>query len=422
MAQIIYKIVTGTPNFTASIVPAEAAPQTLYALGEYSFDNIPIGSYVLTVIDSEGCYAIVQVEPTATTTTTTEVPLTTTTTTEEVTTTTTTTEEVIPEITTTTTTVAEETTTTSTTEEQVTTSTTTLIPTIQCAEQGSYTGGESFPYDVDIVLGENLGFVVLDYNAVSVPDKFVISFDGTEVINTGYRGDTNVGSQAVLDACLANRSLPSESIQGLGGGIAYFEKTTATTIANAKVYAPCTGTHWLFVLNCPETILPTRISIQDKALYETTIDCDVVLFADTTYPVTEKGVCWSTGSTPTIADDHVASVDTTLDPFTVTLTPLDPFTLYYCRAYVIINSVVTYSVILGFRTLASSATTTTTDAPTTTTTTTIEPTTTTTTTEEATTTTTTTEEATTTTTTTEEATTTTTTTEEATTTTTTTSP
>lgn len=346
MGQIIYKIVTGIPDFIANIVPEEAAPQILHALGEYSFDNIPAGEYVLTVVDSEGCYAVVPVE---------------------VTTTSTTTEEPVPE-TTTTSTSSGDTTTTSTTTEGITTTTTTLIPTIQCAEEGTYTGGESFPYETDVILGGDLGFVVLDYDAFYVPDKFIVTFDGSGVIDTGYRGQLD--SQPTLDACLAAKSLPSETLQGLGGGSAYFEKLTATTIANVKVYAPCEGTAWSFTLNCPEETLPTRIYITNYTLYDTSIDCDVELFADDTYPVTEKGVCWAVGSIPTILDDKVASGDTTLDPFTVTLTPLLSNVLYYCRAYVTINGITTYSNALALRTLATSTTTTTTEDITTTTTTT----------------------------------------------------
>lgn len=102
MSQIIYEIVTGTPNFTASIVPADSPDQTLAALGVYSFDDLPGNSYTLTVVDSLGCTSVQEVIPITTTTTTTTEPTTTsTTTTEEVTTTSTTTTE---EITTTTTT------------------------------------------------------------------------------------------------------------------------------------------------------------------------------------------------------------------------------------------------------------------------------------------------------------------------------
>lgn len=105
MGQIIYHIISGTSPFTAHVSPdGTIADQVQAETGEYVFDSIPPGYYVLTVTDSLNCQASVNVEidvnlvttyvlefaeylceindPDATTTTsTTEVPTTTTTTT-----------------------------------------------------------------------------------------------------------------------------------------------------------------------------------------------------------------------------------------------------------------------------------------------------------------------------------------------------
>ncbi len=77
----------------------------------------------------------------------------------------------------------------------------------------------------------------------------IVIFDGVEVINTGYRGD--VSYQSALDAELASRSLPPETITAPGSGSTSFNKTTATTTAIVRVYAPLTGTAWSFTLGCP---------------------------------------------------------------------------------------------------------------------------------------------------------------------------
>jgi hypothetical protein len=55
MAQIIYHIVSGTPNFTASILPAALPAQIHNSVGIYSFDDVPADVYVLSVIDANGC-------------------------------------------------------------------------------------------------------------------------------------------------------------------------------------------------------------------------------------------------------------------------------------------------------------------------------------------------------------------------------
>jgi len=55
MAQLIYQINTGTPNFTAHIEPNEAPDQTHSSLGVYTFDDLPVGTYSLLVTDNSLC-------------------------------------------------------------------------------------------------------------------------------------------------------------------------------------------------------------------------------------------------------------------------------------------------------------------------------------------------------------------------------
>jgi hypothetical protein len=118
-----------------------------------------------------------------------------------------------------------------------------------CGSATSYTGGQSFPTEYQVNLGTDTGSVTLDFNANTIPDKFIVVFDGVEVINTGYRGSTSYQSQ--LDAELISRGLPTETIVGTGQGTASFNKTTSTTTATIKVYAPLDQTAWTVTLNCP---------------------------------------------------------------------------------------------------------------------------------------------------------------------------
>jgi hypothetical protein len=123
------------------------------------------------------------------------------------------------------------------------------IPVVPCDSPATYSGGESFPTETTITLGVALGHVVLNYNAYSIPDKYQVIFDGVVVIDTGYRGDAS--EQSGLDAALAAKGLPPETIAGTGIGTDSFEKTTATTTALVRVWAPMSGTSWDFTMNCP---------------------------------------------------------------------------------------------------------------------------------------------------------------------------
>lgn len=118
-----------------------------------------------------------------------------------------------------------------------------------CGVPIPYTGGQTYPTIQVINLGSGTGTVVLDYDAFGIPDKFIVEFDGVEVINTGYRGDS--GYQSFLDASLASYGASPETIMGRPTGSDSFVKSTATTTATVYVYAPISGTAWSFTLQCP---------------------------------------------------------------------------------------------------------------------------------------------------------------------------
>lgn len=123
---------------------------------------------------------------------------------------------------------------------------------IACGVNNSYSGGEAFPSESTVVLGSGLGQVTLNFDAYGIADKFVVIFDGVEVINTGYRGDGS--GQQQLNNALADRGLPPETITAPGSGTVSFNKTTATSTAIVRVYAPLSGTAWQYTLGCPTTV------------------------------------------------------------------------------------------------------------------------------------------------------------------------
>ena len=122
-------------------------------------------------------------------------------------------------------------------------------PVISCGESKVYNGSMNFPYEATVSLGSGTGLVTLNFDAISVPDKFEIWFEGVKVIDTGYRGATS--EQAALDADLTSRGLPTETITAPGNGLASFTKNTSTPTAIVRVYAPLGGTAWSMTLGCP---------------------------------------------------------------------------------------------------------------------------------------------------------------------------
>ena len=124
-----------------------------------------------------------------------------------------------------------------------------LVEQVNCGTESSFTGGQQFPTYLNIHLGTDTGTVTLDFDAIGIPDKFEVWFDGNLVIDTGYRGSTF--RQAELDAALADRGLPPETITAPPSGTATFNKTTATSTAQIRVYAPLNLTAWDIELSCP---------------------------------------------------------------------------------------------------------------------------------------------------------------------------
>ena len=69
------------------------------------------------------------------------------------------------------------------------------------------------------------------------------------------------------------------------------------------------------------------------------------------YPVTERGVCWSTSTSPTLSDSHTAD-GTGTGVFTSSLISLTAETLYYVRAYATNSAGTAYGNEISFTTLA----------------------------------------------------------------------
>ena len=159
-----------------------------------------------------------------------------------------------------------------------TTTTTTTVAVISCGESSSFSGGVSYPITQSITLTSATGTVVLNYNAQSVPDRFIVDWNSSVVIDTGYRGaasyDFGGGNRSAFTSSLTGlidpitlntypdlATYPDDGyprIVGLGLGTTSFVKNLATsTFATIKVYAPMSGTAWSYTMNCPTTTTTT---------------------------------------------------------------------------------------------------------------------------------------------------------------------
>ena len=84
---------------------------------------------------------------------------------------------------------------------------------------------------------------------------------------------------------------------------------------------------------------PVTLSIQTttaKSITTTSAHCGGIITSDGETPVLTKGICWSTSTSPTIADNVIEDVLDS-DTIQVTLTELMVYTRYYYRAFVTSN-------------------------------------------------------------------------------------
>lgn len=118
-----------------------------------------------------------------------------------------------------------------------------------CGNTITYPGGSGFPSSLIVDLGPSTGTITLNCNSGTKASKFIVTFDGVPVINTGYIGSTS--QQGALDTALTGMSLPTETITSPSTRILSFTKSTSTTTALVQVYDPLEGLSWSFSLGCP---------------------------------------------------------------------------------------------------------------------------------------------------------------------------
>ena len=165
-----------------------------------------------------------------------------------------------------------------------------LVTPIACGEQVTFNGTFGI-FFVDIAVGTDIGIVTLNYEAISVPDRFQISYDGNLEEDSLYVGDgltgnppnylgmvgstfNNVpehfwdGAQFVASGDTQNITVAQGDVAAFGettgNGSLHLFKTTATPITiQVAVIAPLGGTAWDFGTLCPAPAPPAIISQDD---------------------------------------------------------------------------------------------------------------------------------------------------------------
>ena len=112
-------------------------------------------------------------------------------------------------------------------------------------------------FTIEANAGSLVGDVTLFYSAFTIPDKFVVIWNGSTVIDTGFRGSAT--RNAELNA------LGYPNVEGTGFGSATFTKTSASpSTVTIVVTAPLEDTLWRGILGCPIVLTPntgTEISM-----------------------------------------------------------------------------------------------------------------------------------------------------------------
>lgn len=168
-----------------------------------------------------------------------------------------------------------------------TSSTSTTIASIPCGISSSYSGGQSYPSSEVVNLGNDTGPVAIQFNALSVPDRYIVTWNGEIVIDTGYRGSTSYdfgqSNRSAFKSSLLGLVDPVTSniypdfttytddgyprIAGTGSGVQIFNKTSASpATATVEVYGPMAGTAWNYTLNCPNAGPTTTLTTSTTAM------------------------------------------------------------------------------------------------------------------------------------------------------------
>jgi len=107
-----------------------------------------------------------------------------------------------------------------------------------------YLGGVTGSYSYSVDLGATFGEVTLTYDSGELPDRFIVQYSGSTVIDTGFRGN-------VIHNRALKRRGKINGISGSAAGTASFTKLLAVTSSVVIVQSPLGNTNFGFTLSSP---------------------------------------------------------------------------------------------------------------------------------------------------------------------------
>lgn len=149
-----------------------------------------------------------------------------------------------------------------------------------CGTPQNFPGGQSYPTTLNISLGTSTGTVCCLLDPLGIPDRFIVTWDGGIVIDTGYISSNPTlyslggGSRATFINSLTGKIAPegggtyplppggsgNNIIQADGypqvfartaPSLINFTKNTSTSTATVDAYGPISGTGWSVRVDCP---------------------------------------------------------------------------------------------------------------------------------------------------------------------------
>jgi hypothetical protein len=111
-------------------------------------------------------------------------------------------------------------------------------------DEVKYLGGVTGSYSYSVNLGTTFGNVTFTYDSGELPDRFIVQYAGSTVIDTGYRGN-------VIHNRALKRRGKIDGISGSASGTASFTKLSNETGSIVIVQSPLGNTNFGFKLSSP---------------------------------------------------------------------------------------------------------------------------------------------------------------------------